>query len=428
MKYELKLGRSWIESHQTKSGKESLSFRQSYFDELTHKWRKKSKKILKDTPQARKKAQNTIVKEIQKQYEQFDSIDCTLGELKNRYFNYLDKGASGMHYQTCYQYESHINQLMEYVSNPDIVANEVTVTFLHKYFTQLFVEGKSWSYINVRRAAIANMFQYGVDNGYCTSNPLVGYRLKRKPPVKLEEVESKYFTPDELRAILSYYRNQGRDDIADFFEFLYLTGMRFSEGASLYPQDVFKPEDGTYFCKVDGTQILIHNNGKPPRPNWTTKGHKNVGLQQKNLKKQNSTKSDSGMRFVKLEPAAIEIYKRHKNSNRKYLFTIQTKPAPGLKHDHLGNAFQFGSLNRNLKFAAKKVGINKKLTTHFFRHTYVSREASYGTSFDYDFIRQIGHKEAKLTHSIYDHINTINHDKLRDGYKKIDEDILLHKL
>lgn len=422
---EVQIKRSWVEKAKTASG-EKLNFRIYYYDELSRKWRKKGKRIAKDTPQARRKALNELKRDIKHQYDRFDTKSLSLGEIKNKYFEYIKSGESGLHYQTGYVYESNINIFLKDV-DPSIAADEVTTVFMNKYFNKLLAKGKSWSYVNLRRASIASLYQFGINYGYCTKNPLWGYKLKRRSKTVLTKTEDKYFTPDEFRQILAYYTKWHRDDIKDVLEFVYFTGLRFSEVASLYPKDVFK-SDGEYYLRIDGTQITIHNNGEEPiSRNYAESGKLNGTYQGKNIKKQNTTKSDNGMRFIKLEEGAIEVYKRRDKSS-EYLFVRQSKPAGGLRPDVYGKPFRYLSLNSTLKNAAKSAGITKNVTTHFLRHTYVSRQASYDRPFDYDFVRQIGHGDAKITHEIYDHINTINHEKLAEGYRKLDSDIILHKI
>lgn len=423
---EIQIKRSWVEHAKTKSGEDKLNFRIYYYDELARKWRKKGKRIKKNTPQARKKALNELKRAIETQYSRFQTKSLSVGELKEKYFEYINSGESGLHYQTGYVYESNINIFLREL-DASMVADEITTVYMNKYFNKLLAEGKSWSYVNLRRAAIASFYQFGISYGYCTANPLAGYKLPHRSKTSLTRTEDKYFTPDEFRAILKYYDHYNREDIIDVLEFVYFTGLRFSEVASLYPKDIFK-SDGIYYCRIDGTQISIHNGGKEPiNRSYVESGKLNGSYQGENIKKQNTTKSDNGMRFIKLEQGAIEVYKR-RNKNSKYLFVRQSKPAKCLRPNAYGKPFRYLSLNKTLKNAAKKARITKNVTSHFLRHTYVSRQASYGRSFDYDFIRQIGHGDAKITHEIYDHINTINHEKLAQGYRKLDSDILNHRI
>lgn len=424
MMREIEVKRSWVEYFKGRHGEDKIRYRLLYYDALTHKLRKKSITLLKDTPQARRKAHNKILDEIQASYDQFDTHSLSLELLKEKYFEYLDTGKSGLHYQTAYLYETQINRFLLSVDS-DIVADEIKITFLNKYFDNLFAEGKSYSYINVRKAALNSMFGFGVNYGYCHNNPLVGYKLKHKQVKQLQRTENKYFTANELRKILLYFENGRREDIADILKFTYLTGLRMSEATSLYVKDIFEA-DGNYYCQVNGTQILVHNGGKPPTTENDPNIKKKVAQRLSHVaRKQDITKTNNGMRYIKLDPLAVEIYQRHK-TNHKYLFLTKNEPIPGLTRYTRGKPFQRSAINAALQRAAKKNKITKKVTTHFLRHTFVSKAASFDVSFDYNFISQLGHKDATITHEIYDHINAINHEQLKEDYKKLDEDIAYH--
>lgn len=431
MYYKAQIKRSWVESYQDKNGKTKYRLRLVYYDELSHKDRKKSKLIARDTPQARRKAENELIQKIQAEYDRFQTVSVSLNKLQQLYFDYIDSGKSGLRYQTGYQYESNINQFMENIDG-NILADEVKITVLHRYFDEMFAAGKSWSYINLRRASIMNMFQFGMDYGYCQSNPLLGYKLKRSPKAKLKETSDKYFTPEELRKLFLYYKDKKRYDILDILKFIYFTGVRFSEAASIRTEDIIK-RNGKYYCQIIGTQILKHNNGNAPKL-MKNETYKRTGKTRyadySNIEKQDGTKTNNGMRYLELEPQAVEIYQRHKHDG-EYLFIRQSTPAPGLDKRYFGRPFSYSAINKSLKFACQKEGIVKKtnsISSHFLRHTYICRMASYDVPFDYNFIRQIGHKDANITHEIYDHINTINHASLAEGYKQLDKDILLNKL
>lgn len=409
MTYEVKILNGWVEK---RNGK--LAYRVDYFNELTQSVKRKQKKIDKDTPQARNKARQIIIVEIQKMYEKFEHSTLTLQELKDRYDEYIDSGKSGLHYQTGYQYKSNVKQFLIDV-NTHILADNIQVSYFNKYFDKMFAAGKSYSYVNLRKAAIANMYQFGLDYGYLKANPLIGYKLHhRREPAKLIATEDKFFTPDEMQKLLEHFKHNLREDYYDLIEWLYLTGMRIGEAVSLYPSDIIV-RNGKYYAKVVGTQIAIHKEDGT--------GH---------IEKQSDTKTLNGTRFVELEDKAIKIYERHKNS-KSYLFVTQSKTARGLKKSAYGKPFRANQVYQAIGRAAKKQKIEKLkidqgkkgniATSHMLRHTYVSREAAYGKSFDMDFLEQIGHGDEKITREIYNHINRINKEDLKKGFMKLDESL-----
>lgn len=417
MSYDVKIERTWVEHPIDKDGNKKIVFRAAYFDELSQKLKKPSRTIKKETTQAKNKALNDIIESIKKRYDRYENKSLSIEELSKEYIQYLDSGERGLHYQTTYQYKAHIKQFLNEIDDPSILANNLERTYFNKYFDKMLPK-KSYSFVNVRRSAISSMYNFGLDYGYAKVNPLAGFKLKGSNRPQLEILDNKYFTPKELEAILSYYQSLGRYDYVDLLEWLYLTGMRIGEACALYPSDIYHT-NGIYYAKIVGTQILIHH-----EENRRIKGQKvNKNLQHPVVHKQDTTKNWAGTRLVRLEPEAVKIYQRHKNS-KTYLFTKQSSPAPGLSEKSYGQPFRGQSVTRNLsKIAKDKLGITKKVTSHVFRHTYVSKCASYSIPFDEKFLSQIGHKNIMVIRSIYDHANSVNSQSLKEGFTKLDKEL-----
>lgn len=418
MAYQVEIRNDWVERTITKTGKEGLTYRVEYYNELTQSVKRKSKKITRDTPQARRKARQLIIADIQRMYEEFEHSSVTLQELRDKYADFIDSGRSGMHYQTGYQYKFNVDKFIEDVDTT-ILADNIQTSYFNSYFDKLFAEGKSWSYINVRKSAISNMYQFGVDYGYLNSNPLALYKLHHKrTPAKLIPTEDKFFTPDEMRKLLNYFKEHLRFDYYDLVVWLYVTGMRVGEAVSLYPRDIIE-RNGKYYAKIVGTQIAVH--GKDVKEHVT---------------KQYETKTYKGTRLIELNDEAVRIYNRHKNS-KSYLFVTQSKPARGLRRSAWGKPIRTNQVYLEIVLASSKLKIGKvaqtdetdskkkkmSFYTHMLRHTYVSRCASYGIPFDLDFLEQIGHDDDKTTREIYNHINRMNKEELAKGFKALDAEL-----
>lgn len=420
MAYDIKIIRTWVEHPKgtRKNGKKKKPvFRVLYFNELSQKQVKMSKTIEKNTPQARNNARKSIIQKIRKKYERFESQSLSIGELAQKYYDYMNGSKSGFHYQTRYQYTQHVKNFIASL-DPTILADNIKITFFNEYFDQLSAK-HSYSYVNARRSAITSLYRFGIDYGYAHSNPLSGYKLRRKQKPKLVDPEDKYFKPSELKLIFEYLDKIGRYDYLDLFEFMYLTGMRLGETTALFPSNIhFKY--GKYYASIVGTQISKHSSANARV--------KNKALNKDNLKpvieKQNMTKTYKGTRMVELDSDAVAIYKRHKD-NTSYLFTIGdgVKNTQKMPSYTIGHPFQNAAVNQFLKKIAARTGLKKNskfLTSHVFRHTYISRMASYGVKFDMDFLSSIGHKDINTTRDVYTHVNSINHKKLEQGYKSID--------
>lgn len=334
--------------------------------------------LTKKTSQAWQNARVILKKKIEEKIAAGKISSITLGKLKDYYFDYLDrqdKTNKDSKYQTHYIYKSHLNIFLNDV-DPSTIIENMTIPFFKRYFDKM-LETKSWSYANVRRAALWNMLDYGVGYGYLNFNPLQNFRLHKLETPKSDldlNIENKYLTDDEYRRLLAEFKKRGRDDYIDFIEFLYYMGLRIGEGGALQTTDIVKI-DGKYYANINGTLMKKH------------------GTRRGQFKKKPGAKSETSNRQVYLPPEAVEIYKRHRWGN-SFVFKKETT----------GNAIETGSFNRYLKRIAPNAKIDPdKLTSHIFRHTHVSKLAEQGVPLEM-IKKRVGHADSKITEEIYYHI------------------------
>lgn len=367
--------------------KGKYQFRQKYPDPLLSTPDKIVLKVAtvvltKKTSQAWQQARTILKNKIDAKMSVSRISSITLEQLKEHYFEYLDKQDKinkDSKYQSHYIYKSHINIfLKEKDVDPSTVIENLNTPYFKRYFDKM-LETKSWSYTNVRRAALWNMFDFGLGYGYLNFNPLQNFHLRKleTPQSELDlNIEDKYLTDDEYHRLLAEFRKRDRNDYVDFIQFLYFMGLRVGEGGSLRTKDIVKV-NGKYYANINGTLIKKH------------KGNSKRG----EFKKKPGAKSDSSNRQVYLPPEAVEIYKRH-DLGRKFLFVKKTTK----------NAIEANSVNRYLKRIAPYAGIDPdKLTSHIFRHTHVSKLAEQGIPLEM-IKKRVGHADSKITEAIYYHI------------------------
>lgn len=367
--------------------KGKYQFRQKYPDPLLSTPNKIVLKVAtvvltKKTSQAWQQARTILKNKIAAKMSVSRISSITLEQLKEHYFEYLDKQDKinkDSKYQSHYIYKSHINIfLKEKDVDPSTVIENLNTPYFKRYFDKM-LETKSWSYTNVRRAALWNMFDFGLGYGYLNFNPLQNFHLRKleTPQSELDlNIEDKYLTDDEYHRLLAEFRKRGRNDYVDFIQFLYFMGLRVGEGGSLRTKDIVKV-NGKYYANINGTLMKKHKSN-------SKRGQ---------FKKKPGAKSDSSNRQVYLPPEAIEIYKRH-DLGRKFLFVKKTTK----------NAIEANSVNKYLKRIAPYAGIDPdKLTSHIFRHTHVSKLAEQGIPLEM-IKKRVGHSDSKITEEIYYHI------------------------
>ncbi len=367
--------------------KGKYQFRQKYPDPLLSTPDKIVLKVAtvvltKKTSQAWQQARTILKNKIDAKMSVSRISSITLEQLKEHYFEYLDKQDKinkDSKYQSHYIYKSHINIfLKEKDVDPSTVIENLNTPYFKRYFDKM-LETKSWSYTNVRRAALWNMFDFGLGYGYLNFNPLQNFHLRKleTPQSELDfNIEDKYLTDDEYHRLLAEFRKRGRNDYVDFIQFLYFMGLRVGEGGSLRTKDIVKV-NGKYYANINGTLMKKHKSN-------SKRGQ---------FKKKPGAKSDSSNRQVYLPPEAVEIYKRH-DLGRKFLFVKKTTK----------NAIEANSVNKYLKRIAPYAGIDPdKLTSHIFRHTHVSKLAEQGVPLEM-IKKRVGHSDSKITEEIYYHI------------------------
>lgn len=369
----------------SKVGKGKYQYRQKYPDPLLSTSDKIVLKavtvtLTKKTSQAWQQARAILKEKIARKMSASKISSITLKQLKEYYFEYLDKQDKinkDSKYQSHYIYKSHLNIFLNDV-DPSIIVENMTMPYFKRYFDKM-LETKSWSYANVRRAALWNMFDFGVGYGYLNFNPLQNFRLRKLEISQSDldvNIEDKYLTDDEYHRLLIEFKKRGRNDYVDFIQFLYYMGLRVGEGGSLRVKDIVK-NNGRYYANINGTLMKKHKSGN----------------KRGEFKKKPGAKSESSNRQVYLPPEAVEIYKRH-DLGHKFLFVKKTTK----------NAIETGSINRYLKRIAADAKINPdKLTSHIFRHTHVSKLAEQGVPLEM-IKKRVGHSDSKITEEIYYHI------------------------
>lgn len=369
----------------SKVGKGKYQYRQKYPDPLLSTSDKIVLKavtvtLTKKTSQAWQQARAILKEKIARKMSAGKISSITLKQLKEYYFEYLDKQDKinkDSKYQSHYIYKSHLNIFLNDV-DPSIIVENMTMPYFKRYFDKM-LETKSWSYANVRRAALWNMFDFGVGYGYLNFNPLQNFRLRKLEISQSDldvNIEDKYLTDDEYHRLLIEFKKRGRNDYVDFIQFLYYMGLRVGEGGSLRVKDIVK-NNGRYYANINGTLMKRHKSGN----------------KRGEFKKKPGAKSESSNRQVYLPPEAVEIHKRH-DLGHKFLFVKKTTK----------NAIETGSINRYLKRIAADAKINPdKLTSHIFRHTHVSKLAEQGVPLEM-IKKRVGHSDSKITEEIYYHI------------------------
>ncbi|TSO25327.1 site-specific integrase [Lactobacillus sp. LL6] len=356
-----------------KNGK--VSFRENWKNPLTGKWQQVSVRYAKDTRRTRKEAQLILDEKIRKKLDgvQNNNTDIIFHDLKNKYLKLAKKQLSPTSYKLYY---SNLNRIDKDWGKGIIVKN-ITNQFLNKYFEGLlYNRGLSNGATKVCIHALSSCFNFGVKYGYINQNTVHNIKIsfKNEAQEKNAEIQNKYLEDSEFQKILKFCDKHKRKDVKDVVLWIYLTGMRFGEVAALQKKNIFKDADGHWYATVCGTLYYDSNLKK-----WI---------------KSKNAKSAAGNREVLLSDEALQLAKAHCKNKKADEFIFKNR---------YNRVWQTTSLDVYLKKVQSETHIRKRLTTHIFRHTHVSKLADMGIPL-YVIQRRVGHGSSRITEQIYLHV------------------------
>lgn len=363
----------WIE----KRGKNYI-FRESYKDPYTNETKTKSITKTSKSNVAAKQAQAELNEIIRKAMTNVKQSNHTMQELLDEWWEYHQ-------YNIRKNTRRNYTNLFNAMKRSDKINLNAKISLVDTQYFQRYINAISDSFHNASKTKtiFKQAFEYAIDMGYTKDNPALGIKIA-KAPVTLEtytRVEDSYLEKSEVDLLLSrYYSAFQSERTGNLIEFMYLTGMRVGEAISLQVNNYHK-ESG----KIDIHGTLDYSEGY-------RKAEKEM------------TKTLASYREIDLSKRAMEILdkvilenqiKIDHYSNDSYIFVGKT-----------GIPIQVNTLNASLAYNNEKLGdkkIDKKLTSHIFRHSHISLLSELGVPIK-AIMQRVGHADEKTTLRIYTHV------------------------
>lgn len=246
----------------------------------------------------------------------------------------------------------------------------VDVLTVRVYLSALYDRGVSQKTIARKVSALRSFYQFMQANQLVADNPFSGVHLK-----KAGQHLPRFFYHEELQALFQVayadqsvlgYRNQV------LLEFLYGTGARVSEMASLTLAD------------IDQAAQVVHITGKGDKTRIVPFGH-----------------------------FARTVLTHYLELSRPVLVKKQAQPAATLLVNQRGQTMTASGIEYVLKSLAKKAGLTQQVSAHMFRHTFATDMLNNGA--DLRTVQQLlGHSSLSTT-QIYTHVST---DNLQKSYRQ----------
>ena len=364
--------------------KNRYKFVDNYKNPLTGKFQEVSCTFGKNNREVRKEAQRILDEKIRKKLNELQSgnTDVTFNFLVDKYLKLAKKQLA---YNTWYRKKTTLEKIVkEWGLN--LIARKITSQYINKYLDNMLYNSEhpyANETVNAYKSCISVVYDLGIRYGYLTENPVANVKVswKSQSQKRRDEIENKYLEDDEYAKILMYCDEHKRQDLKDLFIWMYNTGMRCGEVAGLQKKNILEDKDGNYFARVTGSLITIRK----------AKNKKDRHVKTKNAK------TYAGDRDVYLTPETTKLALRHCKGKKKddYIFVNEWPKSDGY--------FINSKVNHVLKTIAKDKHIHKKLVTHIFRHTHVSKLAEQGWPLNV-IQHRVGHGNSRITRQIYLHI------------------------
>ena len=347
-----------------------------YKDPYTEKLKKVSVTMEKKTPQARNQAAILLQEKInQKLGEKQHSVsNITFEKL---YEEFEENWKHGVKNSTVYASKNVKKEILKQIEGDYLVRN-IDRRLLQKVIDQLLQDGRSHNYVSKIKFKLNQIMKFAVRMNYIDTNEMLFVEMPRKviTTEDLRKKNTKYLDQKEFKLFIQNLKEEALCDyrITKYIRIakvLFLTGMRYGELAALnYKED------------IDFSKKTIHIKHT-------------YDFRQKERTTPKTIKSD---RVITAPQKVLDIIKEQIIENATNGFDTDF-----IFINTLGEPITNVRVIAALKRHGQKIGIDKNITTHMFRHSHISLLAELGIPLT-AIMDRVGHSDSKTTLEIYSHV------------------------
>ena len=351
-------------------------FFERYKDPYTEKLKKVSVTMEKKTPQARNQAAILLQEKINQKLgeKQHFVSDITFEKL---YEEFEENWKHGVKNSTIYASKNVKKEILKQIEGDYLVRN-IDRRLLQKVVDQLLQDGRSHNYVSKIKFKLNQIMKFAVRMNYIDTNEMLFVEMPRKVITTddLRKKNTKYLDQKEFKLFIQNLKEEALCDyrITKYIRIakvLFLTGMRYGELAALnYKED------------IDFSKKTIHIKHT-------------YDFRQKERTTPKTVKSD---RVITAPQKVLDIIKEQIIENATNGFDTDF-----IFINTLGEPITNVRVIAALKRHGQKIGIDKNITTHMFRHSHISLLAELGIPLT-AIMDRVGHSDSKTTLEIYSHV------------------------
>lgn len=358
------------------------------YTDIEGKVRKVAVTLEKNSTRAQNEAARLLYNKIdakkEKQFKENDTSSITFWELQD---TFLEISKETVKVRTNASRQSSKIKIREHVPKSTLLS-EMTSSFISSILEQLYYKDNySYSYIVAIKSGINLVLDYAVSKEYIENNPMAKVKIKKKIETleQREQKRNKYLEQNELKYVIKQMEIINRPT-ALLIEFMSLTGLRFGECIGVQRKD------------IQGDTLHVSGSFDPVSHTKTT------------------TKNIYSDRKISLSTRCSEIISEITQINESFGHN-QKRPNSYIFIGKSGKPFDLKTVGDRLS----KIDIEKKLTTHVFRHTHIALLTELGIPLK-AIMERVGHNNPNTTLSIYSHVT----DKISKNITNKLNEINLH--
>ncbi|HDA1823892.1 TPA: site-specific integrase [Staphylococcus aureus] len=367
----------WIEKFKNKNNETKYRYYEKYKDPYTDKWKRVSVVLNKNTKQSQKEAMFRLEEKIKEKLNNKSSSELktlTFHALLDEWLEYHIK-TSGSKLTTLNNIKIRIRNIKRY-SSENLLLNKLDTKYMQIFINKLsdiYSQNQVTRQLGDMKGAIKYAVKfYNYPNEYLLTNVKIPKR--RKTIEDIEKDESKMYNYLEMNQVL-----QIRDHI--------LNDNKLHKRNRILIASILQEKDIDLLNKTINITGTIHR----------IKYEEGFGYK-------DTTKTISSKRSISINSRTVEIFKKIilenkmlKRWNSSYVdrgFIFTTKKGNPLCNNQIAGV---------LKKTTKALNMNKKVTTHTFRHTHITLLVEMNVSLK-AIMKRVGHVDEKTTIRIYTHV------------------------